>query len=212
MVDLEVDNPDAAAPLLARIISGETLGWKSARGEHRLYAWTDRLERLTEKAVVYLAGGAVELRLGALGKQVASVCPPTVGTNRRRRRWNGVWEIAPFPDGLLSEIEREQIRRPVRDCPRMITGPAAPYASAALRDEVKRVEEAESGTRNRTLNRAAFNLGQLVAAGMLTRELVESELANAAEAAGLTPREIAATIRSGVEAGMNKPRKRLPTG
>src|SRR5690554_6160469 len=46
---------------------------------------------------------------------------------------------------------------------------------------------AVEGTRNDTLNRAAFSLGQLVAAGELDRDQVERELTAAAELVGLQP-------------------------
>ena len=40
---------------------------------------------------------------------------------------------------------------------------------AALREETRLVATAQPGTRNDTLNRAAFSLGQLVAAGCFRR-------------------------------------------
>ena len=51
------------------------------------------------------------------------------------------------------------------------------YAMAALRDEARLVATARPGTRNDTLNRAAFSLGQLVAAGLLPPLAVISALA-----------------------------------
>ena len=54
---------------------------------------------------------------------------------------------------------------------------------AALRREARLVAAALPGTRNDTLNRAAFNLGQLVAAGMLPTPVVIRGLADAAETA-----------------------------
>jgi hypothetical protein len=214
VVDVEVDDPERAAPLLERVAPAATLGWRSARGDHRVYAWDERLGRLTDKAVVYLVGGAVELRMGAAGKQLAAVCPPTVGTNRRRRVWNGVWEVAPFPERLLAELERAEGEKSVRrERPFPALTPASPYADAALRREAELVRTAQPGTRNRTLNRAAFNLGQLVAGGFLERGAVEAELSLAAEDAGLPEREIAGTVRSGLEAGMKNPRtRRTPAG
>jgi hypothetical protein len=41
------------------------------------------------------------------------------------------------------------------------------YAMAALREEIRLVATVRPGTRNDTLNRAAFSLGQLAAAGLL---------------------------------------------
>ena len=46
------------------------------------------------------------------------------------------------------------------------------------------------GTRNAALNSEAYGLGRLIAAGLLDGQAVADELAAAAIAAGLTPREI----------------------
>ena len=80
------------------------------------------------------------------------------------------------------------------------------YAMAALRDEARMVAAARPGTRNDTLNRAAFSLGQLVAAGLLPPLAVASTLADAAERAGLPAGEARRTIRSGLAAGARCPR------
>ncbi|MEU8402703.1 bifunctional DNA primase/polymerase [Nonomuraea sp. NPDC048892] len=88
------------------------------------------------------------------------------------------------------------------------------YGEAALCGEVARVATARRGTRNRSLNTAAFNLGQLVACGVLPAEVVITALQSAAEAANAEgepnpPREIAAVISSGLSAGMKaQPRRR----
>ena len=80
------------------------------------------------------------------------------------------------------------------------------YALAALRDETRLVAAARPGTRNDTLNRAAFSLGQLVAAGLLPPLAVASALAGAAERAGLPAGEARRTIGSGLAAGARCPR------
>ena len=77
---------------------------------------------------------------------------------------------------------------------------------AALRQETCLVAMARPGTRNDTLNRAAFNLGQLVAAGLLPPLAVTTALASAAEHAGLPAQEARRTIRSGMTAGSHRPR------
>jgi hypothetical protein len=56
------------------------------------------------------------------------------------------------------------------------------------------------------LNRTAFNLGQLIAQGYLDRSEVEAILLADALYIGLTERESLATIASGINAGMSKPR------
>ncbi|TDE33888.1 bifunctional DNA primase/polymerase [Nonomuraea mesophila] len=87
------------------------------------------------------------------------------------------------------------------------------YGQAALRGEVDRVATAQRGTRNRALNTAAFNLGQLVTRRVLPAEVVITALQSAAETANAEgdpnpPREIAAVIASGLSAGMKaQPRR-----
>jgi hypothetical protein len=80
------------------------------------------------------------------------------------------------------------------------------YAAAALRAETQRVTTAREGTRNDTLNKAAFALGQLVGTGLLDRDDAVSELRLASRVAGLPDREAAATITSGLDAGTSRPR------
>lgn len=89
------------------------------------------------------------------------------------------------------------------------TTPAADtgrWAGRALQAEVEAVTTATEGTRNHTLNRAAFNLGQLVAGGHLNEHTVTAALTIAAHDTGLSPRETEATIRSGLKGGQQHPR------
>ena len=77
---------------------------------------------------------------------------------------------------------------------------------AALHEETRLVATARPGTRNDTLNRAAFSLGQLVAAGLLPPLAVVTALSSAAQRAGLPAEEARRTIRSGMTAGARNPR------
>ena len=54
------------------------------------------------------------------------------------------------------------------------------YAAAALNRESDRVRAAAEGGRNHALNKAAFHLGQLIAAGVLPEDLARAELHDAA--------------------------------
>jgi putative DNA primase/helicase len=83
---------------------------------------------------------------------------------------------------------------------------ARAYAQAALRDEERNVFTAANGSRNHTLNIAAYKLGRLVGGGELSRGEVENVLGAAAERAGLSASEIDKTLRSGIDAGMREPR------
>jgi len=89
-------------------------------------------------------------------------------------------------------------------------GGARAYAQKALDNECAAVRLALPGPkegRNNALNRAAFSMGTLVAGGQILQQAVEGALAEAAIGCGLTERETYGTIRSGLTAGMTKPRE-----
>ena len=88
--------------------------------------------------------------------------------------------------------------------PRVIAHPDR-YGQAALTAESERVASAPAGTRNDTLNRAAFALGRLVGAGLLDQGDVVRELDVAARRCGLGRAETRRTIRSGLTAGRRSP-------
>lgn len=83
---------------------------------------------------------------------------------------------------------------------------AGKYGHAALASELATLAGATEGTRNDTLNRAAFSLGSLVAGGDLDRHRVETALLAIALSVGLSESEARATIKSGMEAGAQEPR------
>jgi putative DNA primase/helicase len=92
------------------------------------------------------------------------------------------------------------------DHPQPLNDRARRYALAALDGEARKVAAAAEGTRNSTLNEAAYSLGQLIAGGLLDRSTVEAVLADAAKRAGLPAGEITATIASGIDSGAKSPR------
>ncbi|MCA2215373.1 bifunctional DNA primase/polymerase [Jidongwangia harbinensis] len=115
-------------------------------------------------------------------------------------------------------VHRPGIRPP--DAPAvlldLIAGPPLPrsggviahpdrYAEVALETQRDRVARAPVGTRNDTLNRAAFALGRLVGAGLLDATGTAQELEAAARHAGLGRAETRRTIRSGMTAGRRHP-------
>lgn len=80
------------------------------------------------------------------------------------------------------------------------------YVRSAFQGELDRVYESADGQRNNTLNSAAFSLGQLVGAGALDHNKVRADLLNAARSIGLPEHEAAATVDSGLGAGVKEPR------
>lgn len=83
---------------------------------------------------------------------------------------------------------------------------ASKYAQRALEAELGRLAVAPEGTRNPTLNTAAFSLGQLVASGALDEGAVRDQLTAVALRIGLTATETEKTISSGLGKGMLQPR------
>jgi hypothetical protein len=113
----------------------------------------------------------------------------------------------PLPAWLARLLDDEPaVPEAVRPLPVLDRTQGRAYALAAFREETRRVAEARVGTRNHTLNRAAFSLGQLVAAGLIPPLPVMTGLADAAARAGLPTDEARRTIRSGMAAGARKPR------
>ena len=112
------------------------------------------------------------------------------------------------PGGSLPEASaalRDLVRGPAYEPPGEAIGHPERYAEAALAAAVERVANAPVGTRNDTLNRAAFGLGRLVGAGLLPAADVRRELGTAAWRCGLGRVETRATIGSGLRAGMRSP-------
>ncbi|MBU0715296.1 MAG: DUF3987 domain-containing protein [Verrucomicrobia bacterium] len=83
----------------------------------------------------------------------------------------------------------------------------APYVQAAVEAETSAVAATLTGQRNGALNKAAFNLGQLVGSGALVRADAEAALMVAARRCGLPDQESARTIKSGLESGQKDPRQ-----
>lgn len=138
----------------------------------------------------------------------------------------GGYVLAPcsvHPSGAEYSWQDETV--PVLPVPAWLTGPLQPpaqqawtgeqlvhvrstpgYAGAAVSSEVQRVMDATPGTRNATLNRAAYSLGQLVGAGALERGEALRALLLAGQAVGLGDVETRKTATSGLTAGAVQPR------
>jgi hypothetical protein len=86
------------------------------------------------------------------------------------------------------------------------------YVAAAVHGECQRVRTAPPGQHNAVLCRAAYALGQLIGAGLLTEATARADLTTAADAligadCDCTPREVARVITAGLAAGARNPRR-----
>jgi hypothetical protein len=133
------------------------------------------------------------------------VAPPSRHAGGADYRWvrrpDDTLPVAPAT--LLALIDGPEPPRPAAG-QRPIAHPDR-YALAALTAETDRVARAPVGSRNDTLNRAAFALGRLVGAGLLDAADTTRELESAARFAGLGRAETRRTIRSGLSAGRRTP-------
>lgn len=135
------------------------------------------------------------------------VAPPSLHASGDTYRWQRAsTDLPPMPDWLV-ELARPGARPPAHDRAQVRPIRFSTYADAALRSEANDVAAAPPGQRNSRLNLAAFRLGQLVGASLLAEDVVTDILRSAATAAGLAQREASVTIRSGLLAGMSKPRR-----
>jgi hypothetical protein len=141
------------------------------------------------------------------------VAPPSVHASGRRYRWVRplTATLPQVPAGLRRRLAPPAAQRttlPPGGPPR--TGRRGGYGQTALAQERAAVATTPAGRRNTTLNRAAFNLGQLVAAGLLDADQVRAELLAGALEAGNPAAKARATIESGLAGGAAKPRRRRP--
>jgi len=156
-------------------------------------------------------GGHVELRY----TRHCTALPPTI--NQEGKCYEYINDAIPTEapavvgqDDLLHAYQSigGSRRQPQLQEQRPATSPfQSPYVEAALRNEAEAVRSAAKGTRNNRLNQAAFSLGQLVGAQKLDRSVVENTLLRAAMDNGLPQHEAYATIASGINIGLTKPRQ-----
>jgi Bifunctional DNA primase/polymerase, N-terminal len=136
---------------------------------------------------------------------VGSIHPDTGGAYRwAEGRSPEEIEVAPLPAWIVGRLSPPGTgQRPALSLVPNCSSGCTPYGMTALLEEVARVRFAPEGSRNDTLNCAAFSLGQLVGGGVLEQTEVESALI---AATSLEETEASATIRSGISAGFEEPR------
>lgn len=205
VVDVEVEAPPET---VKKLKLPATVLVRTGRGGLHLYYRTDKhLKNSVKKLAPY-----VDLR--GDGGQVAFVgsVHPDTGQTYEYTISPEQSEIAELPEEFIRRYAKHLLKdyqeKPAQPAP--VPAPLnklIAYVEAALREETARVRTAPEGTRNDTLNSAAFSLGTLVGAGVLPRDTAEAELVTAAILCGLSEAEAHHTVRSGLESGVKEPRQ-----
>lgn len=136
------------------------------------------------------------------------VAAPSLHRSGRRYTWAN-WGTPPadVPDWLLDLVQPKTPPPQPTRLPAATTARGARYAEAALERASDEVRRAAPGQRNQTLNRAAWSIGRLVGAGLISADRVGHALAQAATDAGLGVTETEGTIISGLTCGSRQPRQ-----
>ncbi len=222
IVDVDLDLPIALELADAHLPpTGMTWGRASRPRSHRLYRLTAPADSRTWKLTRdHGDDGATIVELRSTGCQ--SLAPGSTHPEDELVRWDDEGEPATIdPAELILRMCNlaAALRRQVGDEPeivretltRSISPPAhgaSNYGREALRREAALVAAALEGTRNNTLNTAAFKIETLIAGGEVDQADAELELQRAAQECGLPEGEARRTITSGITAGMMHPRQR----
>ncbi len=164
-------------------------------GEHWFFEW-DSKEPVRNSASKIATG--IDVR----GEGGFVVLPPSIHRSGRAYEWGLCVDLdgprCMSPQWLYHKAVGKTEVTPLIAAP-VVSNPTA-YAMSGLERECAHIRNAAEGTRNETLNSAAFSVGRFVADGSLDRVTVVAGLSNAAAIAGLSTGEALKTITSGLGA------------
>jgi hypothetical protein len=200
VIDVDARGLPAMRQMIADGLLPRTLAQRTGNGYHLVYAHPG----------VRIASGPGK---GGLGIDIKSddayiVASPSVhpGTGRPYRWLESLTdELAPLPQYWVERLrEPDRQARPSSVPVQAVRGTR--YGIGGLRRQLAELLEAEEGTRNVTLNKSAFAMGQLVGAGMLDEHDAAVVLEDVGQRIGLRPGEVRRSVASGLRAGARCPR------
>jgi hypothetical protein len=206
LVVIDIDPDHGGVPTMRRLVDANgplTRGPVVRTGSGGWHAYFRHPGEVIRNSAGTRLGPGVDVR----GDGGYVIAPPSRHASGRPYSWDVVGETPELNDWLLDRLLAPQhVERPMSSEPIRLHAAVSAWARSALEAEAMQVRVAPRGSRNHTLNRAAFCIGQIVGAGVLDATLVEQTLTDSALAAGLTEREARLTIRSGLGAGTAHPR------
>lgn len=203
-----VDIDAESHPIMARLPQ-TWIARTRGGGWHYVYRLPDGV-RLANSAKETKPEGEREENARNLGEHIDTrgeggyilVFPSVVGG--KPYAWENDIDPVDLPGWIVEKLKPREV---VRSMTRQTFALASTsWAQKALDDECHRMEVTGKGGRNDQLNRSAFSLGQIVAAGHLSASVVEARLLQSANIAGLSDKEAIATIASGMKGGAQHPR------
>lgn len=173
----------------------------TARGYHYYFKFPKKLINVSTTRSGLLPG------IDTRGQGGFITAPPSIHETGYEYHWGIplIDDLPVAPEWLTQKLT--PVVKSVRTVPICISEKLSHYVLKALKNESAAVNMAPKGTRNFRLNQAAFSMGTLVAAGVISIETVAEALAAAASNAGLGQAEIERTLCSGLSAGMKSPRE-----
>jgi len=203
---LDIDNDAAEASAREKgWIRDDTACVKTGKGRH--YCYKVAADQSVENTTALTGVCGVDIR----GQGGFVVGPGSIHPNGHAYLWEKHPDDVPFaeaPEALLKALRAGgRSERPERTGrAHSEGGNGAGGGEPELVEFEMQLANAVEGTRNDLLNRAAFRLGQLVAAGRAQRDNWISRLRGAAQACGLPDEEIDDVLGHAVAAGEADPR------
>ena len=153
--------------------------------------------------------------VSALGWKIDTRCHGGYVVGAGSRRPEGSYQVThPGPVAELPDWLREALTPPTvaeHDLVRLPSGRASAYVRAIIEGEAYDVVTARTGTRHRSLLKAARTLGRLVGGGELGENDAREALLDAAHGHlgvdGFTEEELIRTVEDGIAYGMRLPRR-----